>query len=129
MEDLTAMFKALSDQNRLRTVAALLEYEELCACQLTELLQVTGATVSRHVGILISSDIVLSRRDGRWVHYRLNRQNEGLNALVGWIEKRLAQDVDAVQDKKSLKEITSFPPDELCRMQRGEECCPDENSD
>ncbi|MFW5959693.1 MAG: hypothetical protein ACOCSE_01080 [Chitinivibrionales bacterium] len=37
MEKLLSAFKALSDRNRMRVVSALLEYDELCACQVTEL--------------------------------------------------------------------------------------------
>jgi ArsR family transcriptional regulator, arsenate/arsenite/antimonite-responsive transcriptional repressor len=43
MNDLLSILKALSDKNRLRIFYALLTYEELCACQITELLQVAGA--------------------------------------------------------------------------------------
>ena len=50
MDGTVNLLKALSDTNRLRTVLALHRYEELCACQITELLQVTGETVSRHLG-------------------------------------------------------------------------------
>ena len=63
MDKLTAIFKALSDRNRLRIVSALMKCDELCACQLTELIQVTGATASRHMGVLISSGLVDSRKD------------------------------------------------------------------
>ena len=63
--------KALADRNRLRIVAALADYEELCACQLTELLGVSGATASRHLAQLTASGLLASRKDGRWVHYCL----------------------------------------------------------
>lgn len=65
MDNLTALFKALADRNRLRIVGALLKYDELCACQIIELMQVTGATVSRYIGVLIASGLIGSRKDGR----------------------------------------------------------------
>ena len=43
MEKLIKIFKALSDSNRLRVVATLLQYDELCACQIVELMKVTGS--------------------------------------------------------------------------------------
>jgi ArsR family transcriptional regulator len=61
------LFKALSDMNRLRIVVALGRYEELCACQITELLQVTGATVSRHLGVLQHAGVLKSRKEGRFL--------------------------------------------------------------
>jgi len=51
MKNTVSLLKALSDQNRLRVVAALLSEPELCACQIKELLNVTGATVSRHLAL------------------------------------------------------------------------------
>ena len=65
MKEMISIFKALSDQNRLRVVAALTNCPELCACQITELLQVSGATGSRHLEILIAAGLVDRRKEGR----------------------------------------------------------------
>lgn len=124
MDSVTAVCKALGDRNRLRVVAALLRHEELCACQLTELLQVTGATASRHMGVLIASGLVSSRKQGRWVYYRLSRERADLSALLGWVEGLVADDPAAAADMDALGEITACEPEELCRRQRGEACCP-----
>ncbi|MCF8054021.1 MAG: metalloregulator ArsR/SmtB family transcription factor [Deltaproteobacteria bacterium] len=123
MNKLATLFKALSDRNRLRILSALLKHGELCACQLTELIQVTGATASRHMGVLISSGLVDSRKDGRWVHYRIRREQADFTVLLGWIESQLSQDPNAMLDAKMLDEITSYEPEDLCRKQRGVECC------
>lgn len=88
MKKTVSLLKALSDQNRLRVVAALLSSNELCACQIKELLKVTGATVSRHLALLIQTGIVDSRKDGRWVYYRLQKKNSDFSALILWLEKQ-----------------------------------------
>ncbi|MCW8797113.1 MAG: metalloregulator ArsR/SmtB family transcription factor [Chlorobium sp.] len=124
MDILTALFKALSDRNRLRIVSALLKHDELCACQLTELIHVTGATASRHMGVLISSGLVDSRKDGRWVYYRIRREQADFGVLIGWIESQLSHDPGIEHDAKTLDDITSCEPEDLCRKQRGDECCP-----
>mgnify|MGYP001580220718 FL=1 len=124
MDKLTAIFKALSDNNRLRIVSALMKYDELCACQLTELIQVTSATASRHMGVLISSELVESRKDGRWVYYRLRKEQKELETLFGWIEHQLRNNQAAKLDEKELKGITARDPEDLCREQRGSKCCP-----
>ncbi len=124
MDKLTTIFKALSDNNRLRIVSALMKYDELCACQLTELIQVTSATASRHMGVLISSELVESRKDGRWVYYRLRKEQKELETLFGWIEHQLRNNQAAKFDEKELKNITAREPEELCREQRGAKCCP-----
>lgn len=124
MDQMTGIFKALSDKNRLRVVSALMAYEELCACQLTELLQVTGATASRHMGVLVSSGLVSSRKEGRWVNYRLLKDDLELSRLLNWVEHRLKENRDADSDRARLKEITELDREEVFRKQRGEACCP-----
>ena len=114
--------KALSDRNRLRVVAALFQTDELCACQLVELLEVTGATASRHMSLLVRSGIVESRKEGRWVYYRLDASLDA--RLFQWLEAELTNAAELEADRNLLKEIVSCAPEDLCRKQRGEECCP-----
>ena len=122
MEELLALFKALSDRNRMRIVSALLTQESLCACQLTELIQVSGATLSRHMGVLVSSGLVTSMKEGRWVHYSMSPE-EGMNtSLLKWIEKRLSDDPQITMDFIELERITSVDREEICRKQRSSQC-------
>ena len=74
MEPTLEILKALSDKNRMRVVAALWRFDELCACQITELLNVSGATASRHLGILQKTGLVESRKEGRWVYYKIKNR-------------------------------------------------------
>ena len=64
-------FHALSDQTRLRLLD-LLRGGERCVCELTEALGMGQSRLSFHLGILKEAALVLDRRDGRWVYYRLN---------------------------------------------------------
>jgi ArsR family transcriptional regulator len=66
------LFRALSDETRVRIVA-LLSHGELCVCHLEHALP--QPLVSRHLGILKSAGVVDSRRDGSWVYYRLVPQD------------------------------------------------------
>lgn len=124
MKDLVSIFKALSDRNRLRVVSALLEYDELCACQITELLKISSATSSRHLGVLINTNLVRSRKDGRWVYYSINRCCSSFDSVFQWIESELRNDSDAQQDREALKKIVEQEPADICRRQRGVKCCP-----
>ena len=123
METTLDIMKALSDKNRSRVVAALWRFDELCACQITELLQVSGATASRHLGILQKNGLVESRKDGRWVYYRLHRP-AGSEHLFKWLEYSLSGAAELVADYQALKKILGVTREDLCRQQRGEECCP-----
>ena len=71
---LSRLFRALSDETRVRIVA-LLSHGELCVCHLEHALATAQPTVSRHLGILRSAGVVDSRRDGSWVYYRLVPQD------------------------------------------------------
>lgn len=69
-------FRGLSDLTRLRIINLLL-YEELCGCHIQRLLGITQPLVSRHLVYLKRSGLVVDRREGFRVFYRL----AGGNAL------------------------------------------------
>ena len=67
------VFKALSDENRLR-IMKLLRTGEKCACKLLEELNVTQPTLSHHMKILCDSGVVVGRKEGKWTHYSISEQ-------------------------------------------------------
>ena len=67
---LSKIFKALSDQTRLRIVE-LLEKKKICACEFVSLVKKAQPTVSQHLRILENSGIVKSRKEGKMVIYSL----------------------------------------------------------
>ncbi len=123
MEQTLAILKALADLNRLRIVAALRRYDELCACEITELLQVTGATASRHLSLLQHAGLLESRKEGRWIHFRLAPPAE-TEAVIGWVETTCAGSAQFRSDAATLEKIAALGREDLCRMQRGAGCCP-----
>ncbi|HEY4244770.1 MAG TPA: metalloregulator ArsR/SmtB family transcription factor [Kofleriaceae bacterium] len=95
---LTRLFRALGDETRLRIVA-LLSHGELCVCHLEKALGLNQPNASRQLGILKSSGVVDSRRNGTWVYYFLTTQEheavaKALAVLVKTFgaEKALARD-------------------------------------
>jgi ArsR family transcriptional regulator, arsenate/arsenite/antimonite-responsive transcriptional repressor len=64
------LFKAFADPVRLRLLN-LLAGGEVCVCHLHEALGLAQSTVSRHLAYLRMRGLVLGRKDGLWVHYRL----------------------------------------------------------
>ena len=124
MNTISPVFKALADRNRLRAFAALCDHDELCACQLIELLQVSGATASRHMALLVSAGLVSSRKEGRWVYYRLNPESRLGPVMRDLVDAEKDADVGIAADRKALEEILACEPEELCRRQRGAACCP-----
>ncbi len=112
MRDAVKTAGALSDISRMRMVAALMHCEELCVCQLTALLGFAASTVSRHIGLLQDAGVVKSRKDGRWVYYRLS---DGIPSyLREWFIEEVYETGRAESDREKLKEILSRDPAELC---------------
>ena len=64
------LFKALADRTRLR-ILGLLGAGEICVCHIHESLDLPQPTVSRHLAYLRRAGLVLGRKEGLWVHYRL----------------------------------------------------------
>jgi ArsR family transcriptional regulator len=64
------MFRAFSDRTRLRLLH-LLHDGELCVCDLVETLQVPQPKVSRHLAYLRRAGLVVTRKEGLWMHYSL----------------------------------------------------------
>lgn len=63
---------AVADQTRLRILVLVFQLEELCVCQLTDTIDGSQPKISRHLSILRKKDILLGRREGLWVFYRLH---------------------------------------------------------
>jgi ArsR family transcriptional regulator len=66
------LFHALSDETRLEIVQRLRSGER-CVCDLTDLLDAAQSRLSFHLKVLKDAGLVADRREGRWVHYSLNR--------------------------------------------------------
>jgi ArsR family transcriptional regulator len=68
----TDVFSALALEMRLRCLLLLLVHKELCVCELTHATGAAQPTMSRHLAHLREAGLVVDRREGLWVHYRLN---------------------------------------------------------
>ena len=112
------ILKALSDTNRLRVVNALGQADELCACQIIELLGVTGATVSNHIKILVNAGLVSSRKEGKWVHYKLTGINGESSDMLKVVMNKLKIEDFIIDDNKKIPAIIACDKEELCCKHR-----------
>ena len=78
------IFKALSDQNRLK-ILHILSDGERCGCELLNHFNFTQPTLSHHMKVLIDCGLVYSRKAGTWNHYSLIEDNAG--ELVEFLEE------------------------------------------
>jgi ArsR family transcriptional regulator len=101
---------ALSDTNRLRALLAL-RNGELCVCKITELLRLAPSTVSKHMSILRDTGLVESRKQGRWIYYRLpaNPQASAIRDTISLVLACTGCDPIIAEDKALLKKICCEP--------------------
>jgi ArsR family transcriptional regulator, arsenate/arsenite/antimonite-responsive transcriptional repressor len=81
VEDSIELFKAFADPVRLRLLN-LLVGGEVCVCHLHEALELPQSTVSRHLAYLRKRGLVIGRKDGLWVHYRLAKPSNELHRIL-----------------------------------------------
>ncbi len=120
MNDFVAITKALSDPHRVRAFLAL-RRGELCVCQIIELLELAPSTISKHMSILKQAGLVDSRKDSRWVYYRLTENKDREQDICKIINLSIAlleHDEQILVDDAKISEITSEGLDSLCKRQR-----------
>lgn len=71
MKEVLGIFKALSDETRLR-ILKLLEGDELCVCDIVAALDTSQPRASFHLAALKEAGLIRDRKEGRWIHYRID---------------------------------------------------------
>jgi len=104
MKKIVNIFKALSDDTRLRVVK-LLQERELCVCELMQVLDMSQPRISRHMSVLKNAGLVEDRREGKWVHYSLWKETQGKEIKIFLDSMAVIANNEAVvkADKKNLK--------------------------
>lgn len=92
MKRRSLVFKALSDEKRLRVLEQL-KTGETCACQLIDKLEIPQSALSYHMKILYNAGIINKREEGKWTHYSISEQ--GSNDLL-----QLIQDIMHISNDK-----------------------------
>ena len=101
--------KALADPTRLRLTAALSQ-RELCVCELCDALEATQSTLSTHLTLLRDAAITRTRKQGKWIYYRLS--DEAAPLIETFLrhfadtrrDKRMRRDTDRVRQRLRLRE-------------------------
>lgn len=85
-----ALFSSLANDTRLRSLMLLMRNDELCVCELTHALGLAQPHISRHLALLRECGLVSDRREGLWVHYRINPE------LPDWVSNVLQDAFEGV---------------------------------
>ena len=90
MRELISLGQAIVDPTRVRIITALRQ-GELCVCELVDALEISQSTLSTHLQVLRQTNLVTTRKEGRWIYYSLTDQKADLfDALFS----RVQSDVD-----------------------------------
>lgn len=92
------ILKAIADPIRLSIIKKLYSKDELCACDILDDYKITQPTLSFHMKKLTQCGLVLSRKDGTWVRYKVN--SDFYNLLINDLSGLKLEDVDSTNSDK-----------------------------
>ncbi len=91
MDRLIVQLKALGEENRFRIMMMLRE-RSLCSCELLEVLDIAGGTLSAHLKVLKESGLIRQDKKGRWVQCSI-ADDEAVNLLEMLSDRVSGKDV------------------------------------
>jgi DNA-binding transcriptional ArsR family regulator len=118
MESVLDIARALSDENRVRALLALRD-QEVCVCQLIELLQLAPSTVSKHMSVLKQAGLVTGHKRGRWMYYRLpgKAASPVVRQAISWVRQAASKSSRIRMDKERIEKILGTDREMLCERQ------------
>jgi ArsR family transcriptional regulator len=115
LNETDTFFKMLADSTRLRCLLLMQAEGELCVCELTHALNLSQPKISRHLAHLREAGVLVARRNGTWMNYRINPD------LQGWALDILQTTLDGVRksepfisDRKILDNMSDRPGQVCC---------------
>ena len=112
IRNIEKIIKALADKNRLRIICLLNEKQDLCVCEITDIIGLSQPTISSHLRLLENAGLVESDKDGLWVNYNINSLADLFSRKsIEMICKDLMKDKQTISDLKKLKAIDR---DKIC---------------
>ena len=103
------LFKALADKTRLRLLN-LMAAGEVCVCFFVEVLGTNQPKISRHLAYLRRAGVVAARREGKWMHYRINTpEGEHASRVFGEVMTWLGEDRDMQRDRARMQTLCCAP--------------------
>ena len=104
MQGITQLFKALSDETRLR-ILSLMKEGEICVCDIAGTLKMTQPNISFHLSMLKEAGLIKDRKNGRWVHYSLNDSDLFTRfLLLGTFEKMDMKNIEKVKRRRKCRD-------------------------
>ncbi len=110
------IYKALSDETRLTILAMLLIHGELCVCDLEGGLSISQSKASRHLRYLKNAGILVDRRDGVWVYYKVDTKNGTAAGEILRSNKKLLKTFPEEEVKRKFNTWLTEKKNSLCNL-------------
>jgi len=116
MNKVVEVLKAISDPTRMRILMSLMN-GELCVCRITALLELAPSTVSKHLSILRHTKLLISRKEGKWIYFKLNhpKKENLITRALELLRSNLENDTIIKSDSIKLKKIMKVNRETLCK--------------
>jgi ArsR family transcriptional regulator, arsenate/arsenite/antimonite-responsive transcriptional repressor len=117
VKDIATIFKALSDETRLR-ILKLLQQGELCVCDIVAAFDMIQPKVSFHLATLKAAGLVKDRKEGKWMHYKIDDSDLFKRLLILSVMEKIP-DAMLAEDRKRLDKFLRsknqvIPLNEVC---------------
>jgi ArsR family transcriptional regulator, arsenate/arsenite/antimonite-responsive transcriptional repressor len=109
--DLVQLFAGLADRTRLRLLN-LMNGQEVCVCYFVEILKEGQPKISRHLAYLRNAGVVSARREGKWMHYRIEWPQDAAAASI------LAAALDSLKSDREMQADRERLSRACCEPQR-----------
>lgn len=106
MNNLTSLFKVLSDETRLRIIH-LLNNHDLCVCEMVEVLDLVQPKISKHISKIKTTDLITSSRNEQYIYYSLNKDSS-LYPILALILDESKENQMFIDDINKLNTIETF---------------------
>jgi len=107
--DMELLFRALADRTRLRLLS-LMDEEEICVCYFVEVLRMNQPKISRHLAYLRRAGVVATRREGKWMHYRIvTPADERVAHVFSEVRLWLREEAEMRRDRERLTKVCCAP--------------------
>lgn len=125
--DMQQFFQALGDNTRLRLLNLIGE-KELCVCCFVQILGGPQPKISRHLAYLRNAGIVASRRQGKWMHYRIVTPPHAgaaqiLMQTLEWMKEDKAMQADQTRLEKACCSPARYALDGVPLPAPAGSCC------
>lgn len=106
MEQISDIFKAFSEDMRLRIFGLLADGREVCVCRFSEIFDSTVSKASRHLIYFKRNSIVIAIRKEQWMYYKINPEFEkNYSELFSAIKNLVNKSAQVKKDIEKLEEL------------------------